>query len=1164
MGTITKKKDGDAMTGQITKKYVRIQKVLILLFLVPILLLQPMPVRAESLTAPYTYTTEAAVSFPVLQKGAWFSDTGNSEAATQETEEELQLAEENKSSIGKKVQEALAYVFRSALDGIHWVVQQVLGSNIENIILQRDVTGHQLFSYQFITGNLYATVSAYFYMLMRRIAAGFLLVKMTWALVAAAINEGLTGRSRQGLKEIVTDSVLYMLLLVLTPNFVNTLIVLRNGVTRAVVGMFYSGGAGTGILAAFRQVAEEGLFGCFLYAAMITYTFLLAGRYVRMCMVLLAYVSYFPLNIVLPNTKQRVAAWWEGVLAEIMTPLIDAGFLLVPVALCAVVEGVTFLNKLPILVVIVMWCWYQQVFYMSVRRSLSLGSSLSDAVGRTLLGAAVGAAAREIGRKQKGGDLTTQERAAESANQAEQESSFADAEEESKRQSSRMLDGLNNRFFAEGTDTGDRETEKQKEMRADSVLGDYGKPKEEKMAGFGMPGVGADGTPGADKMATEAENAERDATAAMRAENMQSMLQPENDGQLDAESGDVTADELLGRGNRDGQEQASRAAQMDLDEGVVDSSSTAATAGVAESAVGQSEGINPDALTAYTPEMGAQIPSSTRKPGTLEEAQVALEQKAAERKQQINGLSQAVATVDEKTAAVKAEQKQLELDSTARQNELNSRIAEANQRAAEAGSPEEKQMYLAKAAGYRTDLAHAREATDAKMSELRADEQNLQSQRGMLQNQIGTVRAEVSSIEAARSDVISQRRAEAAAGGRRFVQDPREAIQAQKMDAIQARYATLSNFTTPEIWKSMSHAQKQKMLELNAKQLEIQAHRERRANIAGTAAAVAGGVAGGMMGMMYGPGGSVAGGAAIGSVTRKGAEKVASFTVHGKEKALKQRFAAEYETPAAEQELQASIRQDMTYSADAGTNGRGGASWDISYATPDPSTVGYRYREMREDNPVIRMDEELAERVRIVFHREERDVDEAPVIQMREVLKRQGIRAGDAKRIEYLQEVAEKTRVRVKEERSSPVRTVAVELPDVVDSTALTQAAIRYYVSDAGKEHVTTVFNTGHSVGKHSAEEYITTTVVFDSLVSNELSYLRQQRGVDVQMQKDGFRINGITYENGSTFLTGLLEVGYRDDFVRHIKAALPGIKEDQIEDLLDELAALYGTRQEK
>ena len=1158
------------MTGQITKKYARIQEALILLFLVPVLLLQPMPVRAESLTAPNTYTTEAAVSSPILQKGAWFSDAGNSETAAQETEEELQLAKENKSSIGKKVQEALAYLFRSALDGIHWVVQQVLGSNIEDIILQRDMTGYQLFSYQFVTGNLYATISAYFYMLMRRIAAGFLLVKMTWALVAVAINEGLTGRSRQGLKEMATDSVLYMLLLVLTPNFVNTLIVLRNGVTRAVVGMFYGGGAGTGILAAFRQVAEEGLFGCFLYAAMITYTFLLAGRYVRMCMVLLAYVSYFPLNIVLSNTKQRVAAWWEGVLAEIMTPLIDAGFLLVPVALCAVVEGVTFLNKLPILVVIVMWCWYQQVFYMSVRRSLSLGSSLSDAVGRTLLGAAVGAAARGIGRvggKQKGGDLTTLERAAESADQAEQESSFADAEEETKRQSSRMLDGLKNRFFEDGTDTGDWETEKQKEMRADSVLGDYGKPKEEKMAGFGMPGVGADGTPGADKMATEAENAERDATAAMRAENMQSMLQPEDDGQLDVEPSGVTADELLGRENQDGQEQASRAAQMDLDEGAVDSSGTAATTGVAESAVGQSEGINPDALTAYTPEMGAQIPNSTRKPGTLEEAQVALEQKAAERKQQINGLSQAVATVDEKTAAVKAEQKQLELDSTARQNELNSRIAEANQRAAEAGSPEEKQMYLAKAAGYRTDLAHAREATDAKMSELRADEQNLQSQRGMLQNQIGTVRAEVSSIEAARSDVISQRRAEAAAGGRRFVQDPREAIQAQKMDAIQARYATLSNFTTPEIWKSMSHAQKQKMLELNAKQLEIQAHRERRANIAGTAAAVAGGVAGGMMGMMYGPGGSVAGGAVIGSVTRKGAEKVASFTVHGKEKALKQQFAAEYETPAAEQELQASIRQDMTYYADADTNGRGGASWDISYVSPDPSTVGYRYREMREDNPVIQMDEELAERVRTVFHREERGVDEAPVIQMREVLKRQGIRAGDAKRIEYLQEMAAETRIRVEraeKERSSTVRTVAVELPDVVDSTALTQAAIRYYVSDAGKEHVTTVFNTGHNVGKRSAEEYITTTVVFDSLVSNELSYLRQQRGVDVQMQKDGFRINGITYENGSTFLTGLLEVGYRDDFVRHIKAALPGIKEDQIEDLLDELAALYGTGQEK
>ena len=186
---------------------------------------------------------------------------------------------------------------------------------------------------------------------------------------------------------------------------------------------------------------------------------------------------------------------------------------------------------------------------------------------------------------------------------------------------------------------------------------------------------------------------------------------------------------------------------------------------------------------------------------------------------------------------------------------------------------------------------------------------------------------------------------------------------------------------------------------------------------------------------------------------------------------------------------------------------------------------------------------------------------------MREVLKRQGIRAGDAKRIEYLQEMAAETRIRVEraeKERSSTVRTVAVELPDVVDSTALTQAAIRYYVSDAGKEHVTTVFNNGHNVGKRSAEEYITTTVVFGSLVSNELSYLRQQRGVDVQMQKDGFRINGITYENGSTFLTGLLEVGYRDDFVRHIKAALPGIKEDQIEDLLDELAALYGTRRKK
>ena len=277
------------------------------------------------------------------------------------TEEEQDIEPDEPGMVEKYFSELLRNIASSLIA----LLENILGTSLDGIIYGRVGSGKpnsvNIFGFELRSGNPYGVTAAVCYSLLRSMAFVFLGIVFV-ATLAKSLSTGQTAQSREQIKSSIFSTAMKFSILMLMPFLFDVALYVRDvalyGV-KEVTGQMVTGGATLSLAKAFLTNAERtGRFvDAVMYLGTILLTIYFAIIYIALAIdILIAFVA-FPVLCLLHSPKRDLLGnWVMSVLSDIITPLLDAILLMVPLLtsmmLGDVIRGIAVIQMIMCMLII--------------------------------------------------------------------------------------------------------------------------------------------------------------------------------------------------------------------------------------------------------------------------------------------------------------------------------------------------------------------------------------------------------------------------------------------------------------------------------------------------------------------------------------------------------------------------------------------------------------------------------------------------------------------------------------------------------------------------------------------------------------------------------------------------------------------------------------------
>lgn len=263
------------------------------------------------------------------------------------------------------VEENIAELFRNMASSLIELLQDNMGASIDSIIYGRVGSGRpdsvNIFAFELRKGNPYGVTAAVCYSLLRGMMFVFLGVHFVFQLAKAAWS-GQTAKSREEIKAQLPMLLVKFCAMMLMPHLLDAAIYIRDVLLygiKEVTGQMVTGGATLSLSKAFLINAERsGTFvDAVMYLGTVVLTIYFVFLYVAVAIDMLVCFVSFPFICVLHGRKRDlIGSWVATVFSNLMTPVVDAVLLLVPLLtslmLSDVVRGVAVIQLVMCMLII--------------------------------------------------------------------------------------------------------------------------------------------------------------------------------------------------------------------------------------------------------------------------------------------------------------------------------------------------------------------------------------------------------------------------------------------------------------------------------------------------------------------------------------------------------------------------------------------------------------------------------------------------------------------------------------------------------------------------------------------------------------------------------------------------------------------------------------------
>lgn len=264
-----------------------------------------------------------------------------------------------------RVEKYIAELVRNIASALIALLQDTIGASIDSIIYGRVGSGHpnmvNIYAFELRKGNPYGVTASVCYALLRGMMFIFLGVSFVFQLAKAAWS-GQTAKSRDEIKSILPTLLIKFCALMLMPYLLDVSVYVRDVLLygiKEVTGQMVTGGATLSLSKSFLLNAERS--GTFVDAAMylgtVVLTIYFVFIYVSVAIDMLVCFVSFPFVCVFHSRKKDlISGWISTVFSNLMTPVIDAVLLLVPLLtslmLSDVIRGVAVIQLVMCMLII--------------------------------------------------------------------------------------------------------------------------------------------------------------------------------------------------------------------------------------------------------------------------------------------------------------------------------------------------------------------------------------------------------------------------------------------------------------------------------------------------------------------------------------------------------------------------------------------------------------------------------------------------------------------------------------------------------------------------------------------------------------------------------------------------------------------------------------------
>lgn len=263
------------------------------------------------------------------------------------------------------VEKYLSELIRNAASSLISLLEKNLGAGLDHIIYGRVGSGKpnsvNIFAFELRSGNPYGVTASVCYTLIRSMMFVFLGISFVYLLAKSAWT-GQTAQSREKVKTNFYSTAMKFAMLTLMPYLFDVVLYVRDVVlygVKGATGEMIAGGATLSLSKAFLINAERtGRFiDSLMYLGTVLLTLYFAILYVALAIDLLICFVTFPIMCLLHSPKRDLLGnWMMNVLSDMLTPVLDAVLLLVPLLtsmmLSDVIKGIAIIQMIMCMLII--------------------------------------------------------------------------------------------------------------------------------------------------------------------------------------------------------------------------------------------------------------------------------------------------------------------------------------------------------------------------------------------------------------------------------------------------------------------------------------------------------------------------------------------------------------------------------------------------------------------------------------------------------------------------------------------------------------------------------------------------------------------------------------------------------------------------------------------
>lgn len=298
------------------------------------------------------------------------------------------------------VEKGISELVRNTGSALISLLQDSIGASLDRVVYGRVGSGRpnmvNVYAFELRKGNPYGVAASVCYAMLRGMMFIFLGINFVFQLAKAAWS-GQTARSRDEIKSMLPDMAAKFIAMVLMPHLLDVALYVRDVLLygiKEVTGLMAAGGATLSLSEVFLYNAERsGTFvDAVMYLGTVFLTIYFVFLYVAVAIDMLVCFVSFPFICVLHSRKKDLmGSWIMTMFSDILTPVIDAILLLVPLLtslmLSDVVKGVAVIQLVMCMLIIPARSRFKALLgIQSNERNGFLGAMAVMSLGRALAG----------------------------------------------------------------------------------------------------------------------------------------------------------------------------------------------------------------------------------------------------------------------------------------------------------------------------------------------------------------------------------------------------------------------------------------------------------------------------------------------------------------------------------------------------------------------------------------------------------------------------------------------------------------------------------------------------------------------------------------------------------------------------------------------------------